>query len=229
LNIHIGRSILEFFLERYAPGLFLHFEMIPDRLPNALREPIARFPAGALQFEVGVQTFNEEVSARISRRQDNAKLADNLRFLREQTGVHVHADLIVGLPGEGIDSFAAGFDRLRFPWAAGDPGRHARSVCVARRSCGTMGIQDGLQPASAVRNPPDPDYRLRDHAAPAAVGALGPDRQQRELHRIDAAQSGRAKRIGLRAIHGAQRLALRDGRSKAWLRARGCSICCSRI
>ncbi len=112
LNLHIGRSILEFFLERYTPGLFLHFEMIPDRLPDALRQPIARFPAGALQFEVGVQTFNEEVSARISRRQDNDKLADNLRFLREQTGVHVHADLIVGLPGEGIESFAAGFDRL---------------------------------------------------------------------------------------------------------------------
>ena len=50
--------------------------------------------------------------ARISRRQDNAKLSDNLRFLREQTGVHVHADLIVGLPGEDLDSFAAGFDRL---------------------------------------------------------------------------------------------------------------------
>ena len=41
--------------------------------------------------------------------EDNAKLADNLRFLREQTGVHVHADLIVGLPGEDVASFAAGF------------------------------------------------------------------------------------------------------------------------
>jgi hypothetical protein len=112
LNLNISRSILEFFLARYRPGLFLHFEMIPDRLPEALRAIIARFPAGALQFEVGVQTFNDEVSARISRRQDNEKLADNLRFLREQTGVHVHADLIVGLPGESIESFGRGFDRL---------------------------------------------------------------------------------------------------------------------
>ena len=112
LNLNVGRSILEFFLERYAPGLFLHFEMIPDRLPEALRGPIRQFPPGALQFEVGVQTFNEEVSARISRRQDNDKVEQNLRFLREETGVHVHADLIVGLPGETVDSFAAGFDRL---------------------------------------------------------------------------------------------------------------------
>jgi radical SAM superfamily enzyme YgiQ (UPF0313 family) len=112
LNAHVGRSILEFFLGRYTPGLFLHFEMIPDRLPEALRGPIRQFPAGALQFEVGIQTFNEEVSQRISRRQDNAKVEENLRFLRDETGVHVHADLIVGLPGEGIESFAAGFDRL---------------------------------------------------------------------------------------------------------------------
>jgi radical SAM superfamily enzyme YgiQ (UPF0313 family) len=112
LNLNFSRAILEFFWERYRPGLFLHFEMIPDRLPDALREPIRRFPPGALQFEVGVQTFNDEVSARISRRQDNAKLADNLRFLRNETGVHVHADLIVGLPGEDVASFGAGFDRL---------------------------------------------------------------------------------------------------------------------
>lgn len=112
LNVRIGCAILEFFLERMRPGLFLHFEMIPDRLPEALREPIRRFPPGALQFEIGIQTFNEEVSERISRRQDNAVVEQNLRFLRAETGVHVHADLIVGLPGETVDSFAIGFDRL---------------------------------------------------------------------------------------------------------------------
>ena len=41
-----------------------------------------------------------EVAKHISRRKTIAKLADNFRFLREETGVHVHADLIVGLPGE---------------------------------------------------------------------------------------------------------------------------------
>jgi radical SAM superfamily enzyme YgiQ (UPF0313 family) len=112
LNLNIGKAILQFFLDRYTPGLFLHFEMIPDRLPEALRELIKRFPAGGLQFEVGIQTFNEEVSARISRRQDNVKVEENLRFLRRETGVHIHTDLIVGLPGEDLGSFAAGFDRL---------------------------------------------------------------------------------------------------------------------
>ncbi len=112
LNPRVSHAILQFFWDRYQPGLFLHFEMIPDRLPETLRELIARFPSGALQFEVGVQTFDDHVAELISRRQDNARLAENFRFLREQTGVHVHADLIAGLPSETLESFAAGFDRL---------------------------------------------------------------------------------------------------------------------
>jgi radical SAM superfamily enzyme YgiQ (UPF0313 family) len=112
LNIAIGRSILQFFQERLRPGLFVHFEMVPDRLPEALRTIIAQFPEGSLQFEVGIQTFNPEVQALISRRQDNDKTAANLHWLRAETKAHVHADLIAGLPGETLESFAAGFDRL---------------------------------------------------------------------------------------------------------------------
>lgn len=112
LNLGVSRAILEFFLARWQPGLFVHFEMVPDRLPEALREVIAKFPAGALQFEVGIQSFNPEVGQLISRRQNFDRLADNFRWLRERSGVHVHADLIAGLPGESLESFGAGFDRL---------------------------------------------------------------------------------------------------------------------
>ena len=86
--------------------------MIPDRLPAELREIIAKFPPGSLQFEVGIQTFNPEVGSLISRRQNYVRMAENFAFLRMETGVHIPADLIVGLPGETVESFAAGFDRL---------------------------------------------------------------------------------------------------------------------
>ncbi len=113
-NLHLptARAILGFFLERWRDGLFVHFEMVPDRLPPELRELIAKFPSGALQFEVGIQTFDDATSKHISRRQNLARLEDNLRYLRAETGVHVHADLIVGLPGEDLASFGRGFDRL---------------------------------------------------------------------------------------------------------------------
>ena len=112
LNIAVSKTLLEFFLARHQLGNFYHFEMIPDRLPAELRAVIARFPPGSLQFEVGIQTFNPAVGALISRRQNYERLADNFNYLRKQTSVHIHADLIVGLPGETLESFAAGFDQL---------------------------------------------------------------------------------------------------------------------
>lgn len=104
--------ILQFFFERIHLGLFLHFEMVPDRLPLEIREMIQKFPEGSLQFEVGIQTLNPAVAINVSRKNDLVKVAENFQYLRESTHVHTHADLIAGLPGETIESFAEGFDRL---------------------------------------------------------------------------------------------------------------------
>lgn len=105
-------AILGFFLERLDANTFLHFELIPDHLPDALKACIARFPPGSLQFEIGIQTFNPAVQALISRKQDNPKTVANLRWLRTHSHAHLHTDLIAGLPGEDLASFAAGFDQL---------------------------------------------------------------------------------------------------------------------
>lgn len=112
LSPTVSNKILSFFLSRIELGLFLHFEMVPDRLPVDLRELIEKFPKGSLQFEIGIQTWNPTVARNVSRRQDYTKIGENLIFLRERTGVHTHADLIVGLPGETLESFAKGFDEL---------------------------------------------------------------------------------------------------------------------
>jgi radical SAM superfamily enzyme YgiQ (UPF0313 family) len=152
LNANTSRTILEFLLQRHRPGHFFHFEMVPDRLPDALREVIVRFPAGALQFEVGVQTFNAEAAELIQRRQDYQRLEDNLRFLRAQTGVHIHADLIAGLPGESLESFAAGFDRLIAL------GPHEIQVGMLKRLRGTPIIRHDVE-WQMVYNP-HPPYEL---------------------------------------------------------------------
>jgi Protein of unknown function (DUF4080)/B12 binding domain/Radical SAM superfamily len=111
LNIKTSTRILEFFLEHDRPGLFVHFEMIPDRFPESLRDVVKRFRPGVLQFEVGVQTLTPAVEQAISRRQDHTRMAENFAFLKEAQ-VHVHADLIVGLPFETVADFAGGFNRL---------------------------------------------------------------------------------------------------------------------
>jgi radical SAM superfamily enzyme YgiQ (UPF0313 family) len=112
LSPTLSESILVFFLKQIDKGLFLHFEMVPDRLPDNLKELIKQFPDGTLQFEIGIQTLNETVSALISRRQNHVKMKENFLYLRENTNVHTHADLIVGLPAESIESFKKGFDQL---------------------------------------------------------------------------------------------------------------------
>ena len=103
---------MQFFLDRIEKGLFLHFEMVPDRLPAEIRDLIKLFPAGSLQYEIGIHTWNVEVARLVSRRNDLEKVRENFKFLAEETGVHTHADLIVGLPGEDLQSFSQGFDVL---------------------------------------------------------------------------------------------------------------------
>jgi radical SAM superfamily enzyme YgiQ (UPF0313 family) len=112
LKIKNSLRILEFFLERMSDDLFLHFEVVPDHLPEALKDMISKFPAGSLQFEIGIQTFNPEVQSRISRRQNNEQAKLNLIWIRQHTNAYVHADLIFGLPGESIESFGSSFNQL---------------------------------------------------------------------------------------------------------------------
>ena len=116
LKVDTSLAILDFFLDKleFAPDdpVFVHFELIPDHLPEKLKQTVTRFPPGTLQFEIGIQSFDEAVQSRISRRQKNAVAQANIRWLRAHTQAHLHVDLIAGLPGEGIDSFARGFDQL---------------------------------------------------------------------------------------------------------------------
>lgn len=152
LNSKIGTRILDFFLERLDERQFLHFELIPDHLPESLKTRIVQFPPGTLQFEIGVQTFNPAVQALISRRQDNDKTEENLHWLRQNTQAHLHADLIAGLPGESLDSFATGFNRL----VALDP--HEIQVGILKRLRGAPIIRHSA--AFDLRFNPHPPYNL---------------------------------------------------------------------
>ncbi|MDF3035883.1 MAG: hypothetical protein K0S28_1157, partial [Paucimonas sp.] len=91
LNIKSSLRIMQFFLDKLGATpddpVYAHFEVVPDHLPDALKEAISRFPPGTLQFEIGIQSFNPSVQTLVSRRQNDEKAADNIRWLRE----HSHA------------------------------------------------------------------------------------------------------------------------------------------
>ena len=152
LKIAVSQRILEFFLARMDDHLFLHFELIPDHLPDALKATIARFPPGALHFEIGIQTWNVEVQARISRKQDNAAAETNIRWITHESKALVHVDLIAGLPGEDLTSFCAGFDRLHAL------GPHEIQVGILKRLRGAP--IDRHTVAHHMRYNPDPPYNV---------------------------------------------------------------------
>jgi hypothetical protein len=173
LKVDSSVRILQFFLERLlaapdgAPhdALFLHFELVPDHLPDALKAIITQFPAGVLQFEIGIQSFNPAVQARIARRQDNAKTEANLRWLLSHSTAHLHTDLIFGLPQESWQSFADGFDRL---YALGPHEiqlgllKRLRGTPLARRSLPGALAEDGMVYAA------EPPYTVLQTAAVSA-------------------------------------------------------------
>lgn len=116
LDIKSSLRIMQFFLDKLAANpndaVFAHFEVVPDHLPEALKASIQKFPAGTLQFEIGIQSFNPTVQALVSRKQNNEKAAENIRWLCQHSQAHLHVDLIAGLPGEDMASFARGFNQL---------------------------------------------------------------------------------------------------------------------
>ena len=157
LKIDASVRILQFFLDRLTHDLFVHFEVIPDHLPDRLKAMIAQFPPGVLQFEVGIQSFNVEVQQRISRRQDNDKTEANLRWLVSASHAHLHTDLIFGLPGETLASFAQGFDRLHAI------GPHEIQLGILKRLRGTP-IARHTAEHGMVYDPEPPYTVLQTHA-----------------------------------------------------------------
>jgi len=113
LDIDRAQKIIEFFLEKIKDRpLCVHFEMVPSRFPESLKELLCRFPAGTLRLELGIQTFNTQIRALLQMSGNMDEELKTLGFLREKTNAILHVDLIAGLPGEDFASFKSGFDRL---------------------------------------------------------------------------------------------------------------------
>jgi hypothetical protein len=103
---------MDFFLAK-DEEFSLHFEVIPDSFPEALRERIKQFAPAALQLEIGIQTLNPTILNNINRRMNLRKVKDNIAYLENETSAHLHLDLIIGLPGESLESFGKNLDELK--------------------------------------------------------------------------------------------------------------------
>ena len=89
-----------------------HFEIYPDLLTEEDLRILEKAPPGRIRFEVGVQTVNAAVSRACGRNSNWGKVKAALNALRERTAICVHADLLVGLPGEKYASVLRSLDEL---------------------------------------------------------------------------------------------------------------------
>jgi hypothetical protein len=105
--------VLEFFRFLAAfDGVEFHFEVVGDLLDEALLAFLDTVPPGRFQFEIGVQSADPAVNARVERHQSQAKLFAAIARLRAADRVHLHADLIWGLPGEDLAAIRASFETV---------------------------------------------------------------------------------------------------------------------
>ena len=106
--------ILQYILEHDNGITNFHFEMAADLLDVDYFALFERFRPGAVQLEIGVQSTNGRTIDEINRKMDFEKVSAAVRRITEQDNIHVHLDLIAGLPYEDLQTFQISFNDVYF-------------------------------------------------------------------------------------------------------------------
>lgn len=106
--------ILRYILEHDNGITNFHFEMAADLLDDDYFVLLERFRPGAVQLEIGVQSTNGRTIEEIERKMDFDKVASTVGRIIEQDNIHVHLDLIAGLPYEDLQTFQTSFNDVYF-------------------------------------------------------------------------------------------------------------------
>ncbi len=91
-------------------GVEFHFEIAGDILTEEFITEISSVPKGLFRIEIGLQTFNENTLTYINRKTSTKRLIANIEKLISCENIHVHIDLIAGLPLEDYTSFKESFN-----------------------------------------------------------------------------------------------------------------------
>lgn len=105
-------AIWQYILEHDNGVTNFHFEIAADILKEDEIELLSRMRSGLVQLEIGVQTTNTKTLSEIRRVMDIDKLEKTVASLSKGRNIHLHLDLIAGLPFEDYESFGNSFDRV---------------------------------------------------------------------------------------------------------------------
>jgi radical SAM superfamily enzyme YgiQ (UPF0313 family) len=87
-----------------------HLEIYPGEMNEEMIVMLGKMPEGRVQIEAGIQSTDEKVLIASGRPQDPGRALGNLKRIMEKGNLHVHLDLIAGLPGDSRESFKKSFN-----------------------------------------------------------------------------------------------------------------------
>lgn len=107
-------ELFSFIIENYGKAIpndvCYHFEIAGDLLRDKDLKLLQKAPRGAIQFEIGMQSFNEKTLEAIKRKTNTQKLKNNISNLLKMGNIYTHIDLIAGLPFEDYKLFRESFN-----------------------------------------------------------------------------------------------------------------------
>jgi len=109
-NKEHAMEILKFIKEKDPDNINFHFEITAHLIDQDFLDLLKDVKEGLFQFEIGVQSTNDETIDAIKRTTDFTQLSDVVRTIKSFKNIHLHLDLIAGLPYEGYDSFKESFN-----------------------------------------------------------------------------------------------------------------------
>lgn len=116
-NTERANAIITFIMENYnagtiRKGVCFHFEVDGGTLKESTLQLLENAPSGLFQLEVGLQSFNPQTLKAVNCNPDTGKLVKNIQRLLRPGNLHIHVDLIAGLPHEDLESFEKSFNKL---------------------------------------------------------------------------------------------------------------------
>lgn len=104
-------EIMEYLLA--LPGnVRCHFEIRAELISDRFIDFLKNVPPNRFFFEVGIQSTNPETLSAIGRKSDWHEVRKRILQIREETDIHLHLDLIAGLPFENYERFKATFNHV---------------------------------------------------------------------------------------------------------------------
>ena len=103
------RRIWSWLLEHDNGITNFHFEIEANLLDEDLLALLGRMRPGLVQTEIGVQSVNPLTLRAVSRNEDVARILHSAEVIRKNGNMHLHLDLIAGLPYEDYASMRESF------------------------------------------------------------------------------------------------------------------------